>query len=323
MAPENSIYLFYGEDTESLQSTLRQWIERFTLKSDALLDMQQIDVSESNFATIQAALSLMPLLGPKRLVVLRNALQQGKGVQESIAAQLFHIPESVVVVFVEEAPVKETSVLLQTLRNHAMRYFGPPSAQALRARIERHTEKWELKIEPGAVSYLLTVYGSDSNQLFRELDKCALGATGVITEKLVRSLVPAPPESRIFALLDAIFSGDREQAFRLLHDELDYGTAPLQIVALLTTQVRRITLMIDARERGIDNREYPILQNVKPYALSKIAPVSARLDIRLIAAYYLKICEADYALKSGLDPLPAFMPLLSFPSLSAQTRHAR
>jgi len=309
---KSSVYLFYGEDISALRDKLAAWVERFSERFDGLLDKEELDATESNAAQLEGALRLMPLLGPKRLVVVRQAGRASKLLQEKVIALLPMVSEQVIVVFVEEGPLSTHAPLLAyLLHNATVHYFATPSPLMLRRRAEQWLLDQKLRIEPPALHVLLARTGNNAQVLQQELEKLRLGTEQeVITEALVTELVNEPLESRIFNLTDAIFDQRAGAAHSLLISELEYGTAALQILGLLITQTRRLIMMAECVKQGTEPSAYPILKTLKPFILSRLRKVGQALSLEQLIAYYMRLSLADIHLKTGADPAAVLTSVL-------------
>lgn len=311
----NHIFLWYGEDVTSMRQKLAAWRERFVQKSDDLLDLQEIDATDANFDALKQSVLLLPLFGDKRLVIVRGALTQTKSnMQTKIADLLRYIDETVVVLFWEEGGVKSDSSLLKALQDrYTVQYFAAPSENTLKKRASDWIIERGCEIDADALTLLLKRVGTDQDRLYHELEKLVLASSqNHIGKALVDDMIASAPETRIFALADAIFRHDPATAYQLLQSELAYGANPLQIIALLAGSVRRAMALIDSTKRGQDVSANPLLRTVKPYPLSKLRQMVRGTSLAQLTQYLTLLAWADYQCKTGQEPEAVLLSLLYF-----------
>lgn len=309
------IFLWYGEDTFLLQQKLTAWRERFAQKSDVMLDMQEIDVSDTNYDALQQAVSLLPLFGDKRLVIVRGALTQTKtATQEKVVSLLEHIHENIVVLFLEEGTVKADSELFVALKEcYSSHYFPAPTESTLKKRTVQRLQQLQCEIDTDALDLLVKRVGADYERLQNEVEKLELAcASRRIERALVEEMIVFAPESRIFALTDAIFRNNPARAFSLLDAELAFGTSPIQIIALLAGTIRRAIAVLDCTERGQSVSDNPLLKSIKPFAISKARQITNRASMTQLVNYLTLLAWADYQCKTGAEPLPVLLSLTHF-----------
>ncbi len=307
--PLPNVYLFYGEDGLALRRKLAAWLTRFALKSDMDLDKEVLDENAS-IGHIQSALSLLPLLGPKRLVIIHDACVRPVAEQQKLIVSLGLLHQEVVAVFVEQGIPAKSGALYAYLQTAAtFEYFAAPTPLAIRRIIQHELKAVDKTITADALALLIERAGSDQYGLMNHLNALSLADGTVVTADLIKLYVPLPLESRIFAFSDAVFTGSAAKAARHLQTELNFGTAPLQLLGMLLTQTRRLMLAREAIATG--SQTIPGLATLKPYAQSQLRKAAQNLSNDRLIAYYIKLCEADVLLKSGGDETAVLLHLLS------------
>jgi|GEM_PF-6575530 len=309
------VYLFYGSDSAALKAKLAAWTERFAAQSDAMFDSADLDGSVVAWQDIHQAVQLLPLFGGKRLVVLRDLITQGKKpVHDQLIEFLPRLSDSTVLVLVEYGEVDQRSALLKAIAQSGTLYHFPlPTPGSMAKQLRDLLTHHGLNIEPTATATIMQRVGTDSQSLNHEVEKLRLYAAGQpITKAMVEELVPEHFESRIFQLTDAICEGKEEQAAQLVLAELRYGTAALQIVALLISQVRKLIILADARKRKTKPEEIAALLKVPPFVLSKLRAMAEKRGMDQLVQYYGRLVQADYGLKQGAEAEATVLSLVEF-----------
>ena len=72
------IFLFFGDDTYSLNEKLNFWKEEFVKKQGNNMNLEVLDGTAIDGNQIESAISSAPFLGDKRLVIIKNYLSANK-----------------------------------------------------------------------------------------------------------------------------------------------------------------------------------------------------------------------------------------------------
>ena len=153
-----------------------------------------------------------------------------------------------------------------------------------------------LRIASPAVDELVRRASSDLRNLDQELDKLAAYAKGEpISLEAVQELVPDYSEDFIFALSNAVFQQQRDEAMRVLSHLLSQGLHPIQILATLGSQARMLAAVRLSRESPDAIAK---ALKVKPYAVQRSMRNAARLSPDQVRAMVDMLLEADLKMKS-------------------------
>ncbi|MFA6082488.1 MAG: DNA polymerase III subunit delta [Patescibacteria group bacterium] len=308
---KSNIYLFYGEDSAAIRAKLKQWTDKLSKQTDLLLDSIDLDASEVTFDQIQNAVSLVPLFSGKRLVVVRNVFSAPKNVAEKMTAYLPSVPESTVLVLVEEGKIDPKDALLNQLKNnYKVDYFAPVSLASINKSATLIIQKSDIKINFAAKNLLLNRIGLDSFRLANELEKLRLYANSKeITTEMVETLVPETLESRIFQLSDAIMGNQVKTACSLMLNELRFGADPLKILGLLISLVRKQLIVSDNAPGKMSDAQISVKMNIKPFVIQKMKATAQKTGQVKLINYYTRLCLADINLKLGLEAEPVMLNL--------------
>lgn len=258
-------------------------------------------------AAVVSAARTLPVLSAARLVRVR-------GLDDRRAARFL---EYFLPTYLQD-PVSTTCLLLEARRIDRrtrwvklvrecgeIRFCEAPSRPSeLRPWVEARISASGGRAARGTAQALLDQLGSDPDRLASEIEKLVLyvGRSARVTPEDVAEAVGGVRPRAIFDLTDAIASGDRSRALRVLRDLLSGGEPPLALLAGLANHMRR---MLRAREcRPLDPSTVQRTLGVHPYAAQKlveqvrgVAPESLRLGLVAVA-------RADRALKGAVPLRP-------------------
>lgn len=174
--------------------------------------------------------------------------------------------------------------------------LAAPKRNEMRSWAEFRCGEKQLRISGAAVDELVRRASSDLRNLDQELDKLAAHAKGEpISLEAVQELVPDYSEDFIFALSNAVFQQQRDEAMRVLSHLLSQGLHPIQILATLGAQARMLAAVRLSHESPDAIAK---AMQVKPYAVQRSMRNAARLSPDQVRAMVDMLLEADLKMKS-------------------------
>jgi DNA polymerase-3 subunit delta len=310
-------YILYGQDDFSLNQAVEK------IKAD-LGDWEMVATNTTNLEGQHLTLSELrnkcgaaPFLSSHRLVIVdgllgRFEVKQGRprsgrgksgnglGEWEGLASYIEQIPETTVLVLVDEE-VKGQNPLLRKLSSVAeVRTFPLLRGRDLKAWIQQRVREEGGEITPQAMNLLAELIGGDLWAMNGEIQKLLLySQERPIGEDDVRQLVSHVQEANIFALVDAVAEGRTELAQRILHRLYDDGVAPTYIMVMITRQFR---LIAQARElvKGLYRPQIQDRLGLKQsYVVDKTLSQAKLYDFEGVKRAYDKLLETDLAIKTG------------------------
>ena len=167
--------------------------------------VQQIDASESALNVIEEAICGLSLLADNQLVVI-NRFTDSKEFLEQIESILKRVPATTDVVLVSDAIDKRLSAY-GVLKKMATLVDCAQQA-SLTGWISEYVKASGGTISQSDAQFLVERAGANQSLLSNELDKLLL-YNPAITRNNIELLTEAAPQSTIFQLLDAVFSGKK------------------------------------------------------------------------------------------------------------------
>ncbi|MBW4521526.1 MAG: DNA polymerase III subunit delta [Scytolyngbya sp. HA4215-MV1] len=311
------IYLYWGDDEFAIAravAALRQQVLDPTWESFNYdkLSAEQPDAMLQSFNQ-----AMTPPFGTGgRLVWLMNTTLVQRCSEELLAElerTLPAIPDtSTLLLTAETKPdgrLKSTKLLQKHAEIREFSLIPPWKTELLVKQVRQVAQELGVKLTADSVELLTEAVGSDTRQLYSELEKLRLyagDAQSPLEIPAVSALVTTSSQTSL-QLVEAVRQGKTADALALLADLLARNEAPTAIVATLISQFRQklwVKLMIEAGER--DDREiaqaaevsnpkriYFLRQEVKPLRLSHLQQALPLL------------LELDYGLKggAGADPM--------------------
>ena len=234
------ILAFIGDNGHAREQAATEFVNGFSGVHGAMA-IDKFAGEELELATLSDAISTVPFLSPRRLVVVRD-LSANKVLAEQIETIAASIADTTDMVIIE-GHVDGRSKYLTNLKKVAeVREFHQLDGDDLVGWILEQTKKLGGIITRSVAQHLIDRVGVNQNLLANELAKLVLYQPDV-TDETVKELTVYMPQSSIFAMLDAAFSGNVSQALTLYAEQRTQGMEPQAIMGMITWQLHAMTLV--------------------------------------------------------------------------------
>ena len=245
----------------------------------------------------------LPVFASRRLVVIRNAHEASAEQMEAFSAYL-------------EDPVPETFLLVTAATVDKRRKFFQKFAQVgeviefkrlyenqLPQFIRDRARDAGRTFTGPALKLFCRRVGNNLAEVMGELDKLTsyVGEREYFEEEDVAEVVSDTRVESVFALTDAIGSGDRATALRLLQRLLDDGQPPLVILSMLVRHFRQLWKTRELLQQGVPQKDLPRRIGINPYFLGNLMAQAKRCAEAPLREVFPRLLAVDQALKSGGD----------------------
>ncbi len=287
-------------------------------------DILTFDGAVVGLGTLSEACLTAGLFDPERLVIVHDLQERLKGTKKDAGEtqEIQNIlsgvaPTTTLLLLSAGMPADNPLVSLVRKAGGEVRTLTVPRKNDLPRWVIGRGKQHDVTVDRDAAILLTDLVGADTVSLDTELEKLAtfVGAEARITVPVVDSLVGAVPQDSIFALVDAIATGDHKNAFRLLHAQLDSSSTnavefALYLIRMLARQVRillRIRLGLSAgKPQGVIASEL----RLAPYYTERYFRQAKRLSNDRLRDAFETLAALEYALKQGKMDASAGLDLL-------------
>jgi len=286
-----------GPNSFALQHDLQKIVRGFEIEHGDLA-LERVDGEEASYERIAEAVTSLPFLASKKLVVLRAPSAQKKFVE--MFEQLFEqVPETNEVVIVEPKLDKRLAYYKYLKKHTDLTEYAEPDENGLAAWLQR-----EAKAENGSISsndarYLIERVGANQQLLSNELMKL-LSYDEKITRASIDLLTEATPQSTIFQLLEVAFAGNAKRTLQLYAEQRALKVEPQQIIAMLGWQLHVLAVIKTAGDRSADQ----IAKDAKlsPFVVRKSQNIARKLSLAELKRLVADLLDIDAKSKrSALD----------------------
>lgn len=231
-------YYICGEDDFRKEDAMKQLIAAAIEPAMRDFNLEMKRGSEFDVKSLDAALSAMPMLADRRVIVIRDAGTLKKDARKVLDRYLAKPSPDVMVLLVESSAGKTDKDLANSCTPIEFDYL---TADRMPRWIAHHVStEFQMKITPEAVELLQGAVGTDLHQLVSELDKLASYANGrEIQESDVTAVVGVRRGETIADFLDQVAMRNTSRALELMPRVLSQPktTGVLLVMALATQTI--------------------------------------------------------------------------------------
>lgn len=204
------------------------------------------------FGTVRDELTTLPLLNPRRMVVIDNAdpfvTEERKKLEKYVAE-----PSPTGVLVLDVASWTSTTNLAKLLESTTITCKTPPVG-----RLPEWCRKWcaaqyGKQLDPRAAQLLVDLIGADMGVLDQELNKLSLyvGEAETIDNADVDRLVGNSREQNTWQIFDLIGSGKSASALAHLDRLFAQGDDPMKLLGAFSYQLRRLAMTGRLVQQGV------------------------------------------------------------------------
>jgi len=322
---QKQIFCWYGENDFALHEQLKQWRSLFEQKFTAL-NIVNIDKATMNakelIQEIKNSLQVNSLFGSEKLIILRNFLQKEKKdeVTELLIDLLDKVSGPFFVIFIQTEKPDQRGALFAKLKKleksgkAEIKEYGLPKGFELKKIVKQMIEKKQGQFDEAAIDLIIALTGSDLWQINHDIDKLVHYKKGkTIVKDDVKFLVKGKYNDDIFALMDAIGTGQKSRALQLFRDQIDGGANEMYLFSMFTRQIRLLLIAHDivTQENVRDRNFLAKKMKVHPFVAQKLLGQVQRFDRAKLISLYGSLLQIDVGMKmSNIDVRVLFDTLI-------------
>lgn len=317
---QHLFYILYGPDSFSAHVELQK-IKSSLGDADMLaVNTNVLNGEELSPIQLQDICNVLPFLHQVRLIVVENLLSRfepdKRAAKHVIKTQsksesdlkqwkefknyVATMPASTVLVLLDGALNQKNALFKELTPVAVVKFYPQLKGNGLRRWIGEKVVESGGKITPQAISLLDELVGGDLWNMSNEIEKLITYAAGnLITENDIRLVTSYTREANIFAFVDALLEGHRKDAQGMLYRLLKEGAVPMQILALVTRQLRMMVMLKEATTAEQKNTVMNMFGITSGYTFSKVSEQARKSSLESIKNAYNEILKTDLAIKTG------------------------
>ncbi len=295
-----------GSNSFALKQTLDKRVAEFVEKHGDMA-LERVDGEEAEINRLTEAIQSLPFLASNKLVVLR-APGSNKQFAEKFESLLPSIPETNNIIIVEPKLDKRTQYYKTLKKETELKEFNELDAPQLASWLVDEAKQRQGTLSFGDANYLVERVGSNQYMLHNEITKL-LDYDLKISRETINLLTEPSPQSTIFDLIDAAFSGRTKRAIELYKEQRQLKVEPQQIIAMMAWQLHTMALIKAAGNSPPDQIARDTRLN--PFVVRKNLPLVKKLTMTDLKDLVKRVLELDIKLKSqSIDADNALQHLL-------------
>jgi DNA polymerase-3 subunit delta len=282
-----------GENSFAIDSELRAIVVAYQ-KDFSDLGIERIDAEEEPYARIEEATTSLNLFARDKLVIL-NTPSKNKDFLDHFEELVKNMPQTTSLVIVEQKLDKRLSFYKNLKKLTDFKEMNEPDQNSLLSWLVRTAKDHGGTLSRQDASYLCERVGHNQQRLSNELTKLVLYNDDV-SRKTIDILTEQTPQSNVFQLLEAAFSGNKNQALGLYKEQRSIKVEPASIIAMLTWQLHIIAVIVASNNMSID--QIAKESKLNPYVLRKSQAIARHHSLSDIRGLLSELLQIDVSIKS-------------------------
>jgi DNA polymerase-3 subunit delta len=286
-----------GDNDHSRKAELEQLVATF-VQEHGDMAVERYDGEETDAARMHESVASMPFLSTRKMVILRSPSKQ-KAFADAIKDVLNDMSDATDLV-IYEPKIDKRSAYYKTLkkdtdyREHTVLDIAGLANWAM-----AYVKEQGGTLASGDARFLIDRIGINQQLLKSELDKL-LSYSDQVSRESVLLLTEPTPQSTVFELLDAAFSGNTKRAFELYAEQRALKVEPQAIIAMLAWQLHTVALVKAAGTIPADQIAKEAKLN--PFVVRKTQGIARKLSLDSIKGLVADLLRLDMQLKrSSID----------------------
>ncbi|MEZ4366887.1 MAG: DNA polymerase III subunit delta [Kofleriaceae bacterium] len=246
---------------------------------------------------IVAAAQTLPMMGPRRLVYVRDLAALPADEAPALLAYIAAPNPSTVLVCVTSKLDKRLKLYAQAAKAGVLHVLEAPRNPSQWIRAEADAR--QVRLEGRVVDRLVDAVGNDLSRLAMVLDQLALYAGDrAVTVDDVDELVADTRERSVFELTDAIGAGDLPGALAAVASLCDQRDSAIGVIAMLARHLRQLGQV--HAHAGASKGELAQRVGAPPFVVDKLVAQARRYPAAHVARSTAALAAADRALKGDV-----------------------
>lgn len=294
-------YYLYGEEVFLRDEAEAELVARLLPAGAADLNREVLPADEADATGIIGRAQMVPVLAPRRVILVRGADRLGARDLQALAAYLDAPVPTASLIFSAAKLDMRTRFAQVLLRQAVVCRFERPQGEELRAWVRERLARRQRRIGDEALDLLLSLVGEELHRLESELEKLALYlGDRVEAEPGDVEALGAPGRFRtVFDLTGALGSRPLDLALAALRDLLEGGEEPLAILGMMARRYRMLIRARLALDGGMAELGLASSVGIPPRHVPALARQARALSREALEAGLEALRQADLELKSG------------------------
>lgn len=291
-------HLIYGEESYMVRYYMTSLKEKLSQPEDEM-NCTVFSGDKINPSEIADVGQILPFLAPNRLILVKNS-----GFFKSasdMADYMDGFPDTTYLVFAEREVDKRNRMYKWMNKNGCVTECKQESAARIEKWMAGYVRRAGKTLSRDAAQHLMERIGLNMEMLSVELEKLIsyTGSKENITLMDVDEISSGVTVSRIFDMIDAVASGEKERALALYHDLLANKESPMSILYLFSRHINILLQVQELKSLGYDRGELAGRVGIPPFTVAKYGRQADMFERKSLLMMLNDRAEFEEHFKSG------------------------
>lgn len=307
---------FYGREAYLIDWAVDMLVKKYVNPAVQELNFARLSGDEIDFNGLRNQCETLPMMSDKRVILVENFLPLsgkklkgfGEEAEQELLAYIQDLPETTLLIFTAETADKRRKLYKELERCGGCYDFKELDEKLLRSFIEKRLRIWKKKAGAGSIAAFIEASGYFDKEtdytlynLENDLKKAAAHSSGetVRTEDFLGT-VSGNAETNVFAMIDAMSKGRKDEAFHLLHNSLASGDSEYRLLALICGQFEIMLSVKEMQEEGMSHEAICRRMGVHEFRIKKASAFAGHYSVSRIRKILMQAYQVDKKIKTGL-----------------------
>ena len=308
--------LLFGREEFLIHWAVDMLVKKYVNDACRDMDFSRIDGTSVTFEQIRNDCETLPFLSERRVVLVSDfrAMEEGKtkgfGEEDEglLVGYLKHVPENCLLIITSVGADKRKKIFKAVSETGGVYEFGELDEKSLKSYIEKRFRDAGKTVRPSVVAGLIEAsgyYDKDTDYTLYNLENdikkaIAYNEGAEIGMEAVEKTVSGNMDTDVFAMIDSLGRGRKDEAFRILHNLLTSGEQAYRLLALLCSHFEIILSVKEMREEGKSFPEMKEILGIHEFRIKKAASFAEKHSIPQLRKILQGTYEIDKSIKTGL-----------------------
>lgn len=311
-----NLLLLYGREEYLIRWAVDALIGKYVNEVSRDMDFSRLDGTAVTLDQIRNNCETLPFLSEKRVVLLSDfKLMEGgktKGFGEDeekhLAEYLKKLPENCMLIITSEGADKRKKLYKSVSESGAVYEFGELDEKSLKSYIEKRFKESGKTARAAVIARLIEAsgyYDKETDYTLYNLENDIKKAVAFNEEpeigfETVDSTISGNIDTNVFAMIDALGSNHKDEAYQMLHNLLVSGEKEYKLLALLCSHFEIILSVKEMKEEGKSFAEMKDILGIHEFRIKKAAMFAEKYTAASLRKILRKTYEIDKNIKTGL-----------------------
>jgi|TARA_B100001964_G_C14182938_1_gene577157 DNA polymerase-3 subunit delta len=309
--PIEHFYFLYGAE-RFYQVEIIKAIKRQLITDDNCdFNLETFDAKSSSLNQWIGSVKTLSFLGGTKLVIVRNlheVLSNQKDLEELNLQALIDyaktpLAEACLVITADKVDRRLKLIKTLTELKSAVCCEAPQNdaeKKRLWPWVQARAKESGYSISKNAAESLVNRAGDRPGILVQELEKLLVyaGKNKSISESDITEVIGETKQEIVWDLNEALMGKQTERALKLLHNQLDHGVAPEQILGAISNQFRTVWEVKNYQEQRHPANQIAKKMGAHPFPVQKALKHTQKLSVQQLRRCHAELVQADRSLKS-------------------------